>query len=89
MNIKTRILIAVFLLELLGYGILLFYTQKTNKASLENVREHQIQATIAGNANRINHLTNLMEHKAVELATSGEPFQIRKQNSPTENIEPA
>lgn len=89
MNIKTRILIAVFLLELLGYGILLFYTQKTNKASLENVREHQIQATIAGNANRINHLTNLMEHKAVELATSGELFYILKQNAPTENIEPA
>ena len=89
MNIKTRILIAVFLLELLGYGILLFYTHKTNKTSLENVRERQIQAAIAGNANRINHLTNLMEHKAIELAKSGELFYQLKNTIPLEQIEPA
>ena len=89
MNIKTRILIAVFLLELLGYGILLFYTYKTNKTNLENVREHQIQATIAGNANRINHLTNLMEHKAIELAKSGELLYQLRDKTPLEHIEPA
>ncbi|BCE03102.1 ATP-binding protein [Marinicellulosiphila megalodicopiae] len=72
MKIKTRILLAVFTIELLGYGILLFHSNSQSTETLINVREKQIQATILDNFNKINYLTNSMERKAIEIAQAGQ-----------------
>ena len=82
MNIKTRILLAVFFLELFGYGVLLLYNHSNSRETLESIREQQIQATIKGNFHRINALTKLMEHKAIELAESGEMLYELSLQSP-------
>lgn len=88
MNIKTRILLSVFLLELAGYGALLFYTHSHSRAALVDVREQQIQATIQDLFHRIDSLTRLMEHKAIELAESGEMMYQLAQQSDVAVLEP-
>lgn len=87
MNIKTRILLGVFLLELIGYGILLFYSNQSGKATLLKVRNEQIQAIIATNFYRINNLTQLLEHKALDLAKAGELLYSLKAAKRADEIE--
>jgi signal transduction histidine kinase/CheY-like chemotaxis protein len=89
MSIKTRILVAVFFIELFGYGFLLYHSHKSSSNTFVDIREQQIQATIYDNLNRINALTGLMEHKAIELAKSGELLFKIKQSRPRENLEPS
>lgn len=88
MSIKFRILLSVFLLELLGYGILLFYTHQNTQATLISIRERQIQATIADNAHRIDNLTRSMEHKVCDLADAGNMFYALKNTIPLPQLEP-
>lgn len=88
MNIKTRILLAVFLLELAGYGLLLLYSHDTSREALVDIRERQIRATVLDNYHRINALTNLMEHKVVELAEVGTLLHGLVQTSSREALDP-
>lgn len=84
MNIKTRILLAVFLLELAGYGLLLIYSHDTSRDALVDIRERQIRATVIDNYHRINALTDLMERKAIELAEVGTLMHtMAQQQAPT------
>lgn len=88
MNIKTRILLAVFLLELAGYGLLLLYSHDTGRKALVDIRERQIRATVLDNYHRINALTSLMEHKVVELAEVGTAMHGVAQQHPPEQLDP-
>ncbi|MFT7562368.1 MAG: signal transduction histidine kinase/ActR/RegA family two-component response regulator [Flavobacteriales bacterium] len=89
MNIKTRILLAVFLLELLGYGALLAYTHNNNRETLSSIREHQIDTSISSTRHRINALTKLMEHQALKLAHAGEMLFQLSSSLPIDQLEPA
>lgn len=88
MNIKTRILLSVFLLELIGYGLLLAYSNQTTKTTLLKSREDQIQAIIFSNYYRINALSRLIEHKAIDIAKAGERFYGLKDVTPDAQLEP-
>lgn len=69
-------------MELVGYGILLFYSNQSAKTTLVKVRNEQIQAIITSNFYRINNLTELLEHKALDLAKAGELlYDLRKQQA--------
>ncbi len=88
MNIKTRILFGVLLLEVAGCAALLWYNYSSSKIALESVREKQIETIMAENRHRIDGLTQLMEKKVVELARVGEHFFELRQQSPSLNIDP-
>ncbi|MEY4588796.1 MAG: hypothetical protein RL497_872, partial [Pseudomonadota bacterium] len=89
MNIKGRILLGILLLELVGYGILLFYSNQSAKTTLINVRNEQIQAIIASNFYRINNLTELLEQKALDLAKAGELLYSLKTTQAITQVEAA
>ncbi|MCJ8314443.1 MAG: response regulator [Saccharospirillaceae bacterium] len=82
MNIKTRILLAVFVVELAGYGILLYHSNSQTRASLVDIRDKYIHSTISDNLHKIDNLTRLMEHKAIELAYAGQLLYNAGQNKP-------
>lgn len=88
MNIKTRILIGVLLLEVAGCAALLWYNYSSSKIALESVREKQIETIMEENRHKIDSLTQLMEKKVVELARVGEHFFELHQQIPSFNIDP-
>jgi signal transduction histidine kinase len=85
MNIKTRILLFVLLLELSGYSILLLTNKQYSEEALLSVREKQIEAIFYGNLYRINSLTGLMERNVSDLATTGEQYYKLQKSSINED----
>ena len=72
MNIKSRILLVVFVTELAGYGILLYHSHSQTRETLIDIRDQHIRSAISENLHKINNLTRLMEYKAAELAQAGQ-----------------
>jgi signal transduction histidine kinase/CheY-like chemotaxis protein len=87
MNIKTRILFGVLLLEVAGCAALLWYNYSSSKVALESIRENQIETIMSENRHRIDSLTQLMEKKVVELARVGEHFYELHQQSQSLSID--
>ncbi|UXI69893.1 ATP-binding protein [Tahibacter amnicola] len=74
MTIKLRILLCVLMLELSGYGLVLYLNYRSAQEGLATVREQQIGATFLGYLHKINALTNAMERNARDLAIAGERY---------------
>jgi len=80
MTIKARIILMVFILEITGYGLLLFYISSSYEKDLISLRIQNIQAVFDENLVRVNELTQTMERNVEHLADRGRQlFSIRKQ----------
>lgn len=75
MNIKTRILLSVIVLQIIGFSALLLNHNKRASASVLNFNRTQVSATLTATVHQLDAIAAQMERTAAGLARGGEHFQ--------------
>lgn len=75
MNIKTRILLFVIILQITGFTALLLTYNKRASNSVLNFNRHQVNTTLTATLHQLDATAIQMERTAAGLARGGEHFQ--------------
>lgn len=86
MNIKTRILLVVFLLELFGYGLLITLNQNTSSKALSDIKNKQIHATFDAGLQKLNNQTKVLEQQVLSVSNIGQQFYRQLSLFPKEQL---
>ena len=78
MSIKSRILLSVIILQLIGFAVVIFrFGDQASESMLDNGQQ-QIRATVSSRLKHFDALTNEMERSARALALSGELIHLHR-----------
>ncbi|WP_018692851.1 ATP-binding protein [Algicola sagamiensis] len=71
MSIKTRILISVLLLELLGYGVIVLIQSHRSEEAVQELRELQVEQVVRANLTLLESMAMQMERNVQDLSLAG------------------
>lgn len=80
LNIKTRILVAIIVFEVVAYSTIQLFNNYIYRNQLLRMKDLQIHETIVASVAKVSSISRLMEQNVLDLAIAGEQLYYLKAN---------